>query len=114
MPRGDRMISISIHLYGKPPWDMDIENTTYVDPEMVRRQGDYLKEHLHTAADAAQKLQETGWELADCVGAVYDLYFSKDVSKRAAKKELKALGIDIQLVHIEEWESEEEAEDVVA
>ncbi|MDP1693994.1 MAG: hypothetical protein Q8L34_00460 [Candidatus Woesearchaeota archaeon] len=101
------MINISIGLYGKPSWDMDIEGEEITDGEMFRAQGKYLKEHLENVADIVKKLTSAGWS---CSGTLYDLQFFKEsvINKSEAKKELKRLKIDMNQINVEEYEIEED------
>src|SRR3989344_256828 len=101
------MINISIGLYGKPSWDMDIESEEITNGEMFRAQGKYLKEHLENVADIVEKLTGAGWS---CSGTLYDLQFFKEsvINKSEAKKELKRLKINPKDIHIEEYEEEED------
>ena len=104
------MINIDIGLYGKPSWDMDIEGKDYIEPKMIRKQGEFLKEHLHKVADMLEKLQSAGWIVAEGYGAIYSLQLYKETTKVEAKKELKRLKINPKDIHIEEY-AEEEFED---
>ena len=36
------MINLSLWLYGKPEWDLDLDDEN-VDTKLIREQGDYLK-----------------------------------------------------------------------
>ena len=97
------MINVGVHLYGKPAWDMNIEGEEDIDPDMLRTQGVYLREHLDNVARIVEKLNSTGWR---CYGTLYSLEFSKEgISKGQAEKELKKLGV-LDEVNIEEFEEE--------
>lgn len=100
------MINLSIWLYGKPSWDMDIEGEEDIDPERFIEQGDYLKEHLHNIAKIVKKLRSAGW---GCYGTLYSLEFCKNSikTKKEAKEELKKLGVDEEISMIE-FEDEED------
>ena len=102
------MINVSLSLYGKPSWDMDIEGKTYINPKIIRKQGDFLKEHLHEIAERLEKLQAAGWRIAEGYGAIYSLELYKEITKEAAKKELKSLNINPKQVDMEEYQDEKE------
>ncbi len=95
------MISLGVHLYGKPAWDMKIEGEQDIDPDILKVQGEYLQEHLYKVADIVRKLKDAGWK---CQGTLYSLVFSKEKIRTtdAAEKELKKLGIDLEYVCIED------------
>ena len=96
------MINVSIWLYGKPAWDMAIEGEEDIDSEILKQQGNFLRDYLNAVADAVEKLQSANWA---CSGGLYTLEFYKEkISKKEARKEIKDLGIDRNLVHIEEYE----------
>ncbi len=100
------MINLSIWLYGKPEWDMDLGDK--IDPNIFIEQGNYLKEHLHNVANIVKKLNSTGW---NCYGTLYTLEFSNEniKTKKEAKQELKKLGItdNVGLIEIDDEEIEE-------
>lgn|SRR3989344_9141527 len=100
------MINLSLFLYGKPAWDMDIEGEEDIDPEILKEQGDYLKEHLHAIAGIVKKLKSAGWE---CCGTLYTLeFYNEEIrSKKEALKELKRLDIDQDIFSLEELDDEE-------
>ncbi len=96
------MIELSIFLYGKPSWDLEIEGKNNIDPKIFRDHATYLKEHLESVTDTLEKLQSNGWEVS---GALYSLmaYKSTVKTKKDAKKELKMLSIDPESIDIEEF-----------
>ncbi len=99
------MINISVHLYGKPEWDLPTDDKR-IDGNMLREQGDYLKKHLYNVADITEKLRKSGW---NCSGALYSLEFCKEgVTKQEAMKELKKLDISSKEINLIEFEDEEE------
>ncbi len=99
------MINISLHLYGKPEWDLPMDDEEIIDGSILREHGDYLKEHLHRVADIVEKLKKNGWS---CSGALYSLEFCKEgVTKQGAMKELKKLGINNKAINIMNVEDEE-------
>ena len=103
------MIHINRWLYGKPEWDMNLEdegNEGEIKTEIIKEQGDYLKEHLHKVADVAEKLQKKGW--LGC-STLYTLEFYKEkITKKQAEQELKQLKVDKNVISLDEFESEEE------
>ena len=99
------MIEISLYLFGKPEWEMDLDKA---EPEEFRRLGDSLRERLYRAAEITETLEKSGWERS---GALYDIYFYKEVKREEAERELEELGIkedEIYLLEEEEEEIEEE------
>ncbi|HLD58217.1 MAG TPA: hypothetical protein VI977_01070 [archaeon] len=80
------MASISICLFGKPEWEFNGK----ISPEKIRRKGDELKLRLYAIADALEKLSAQKWEHEL---ALYDVFLTKGISKKAAEKELKKLSI---------------------
>lgn len=97
------MTEISIHLFGKPEWELGDACT----PKDLQSKGDELKARLYEIADAVQKLTANGW---DCQMALYDLLLYKSVPKTVAEKELKKLGINQELCQLMDEESDEEDE----
>lgn len=90
------MADISIWLFGKPAWEFN-ENVTSKE---VRLKGEELKERLYEVAEKIDKLTTAGWSFEM---TLYDLQFSKEISKKQAEKELKRLGIDEE---VQEWDEE--------
>jgi len=95
---------VSIHLFLKPSWEMDIEDIDYIDPEILRRKGDELRERLHAAAAIVDKLQSDGWPRVSEYAISYDLEFIWEGDGKSAKERLVELGIDPDEVSIEEIE----------
>ena len=100
------MINLSIHLYGKPSWDMNIEGEEDIDPQMLKEHGEFLRHHLYNVAEVMEKLKLNGWE---CYGMLYDIEFNhkKVTNESQAKKELKKLGIDPDFFSFFEYEDED-------
>jgi hypothetical protein len=97
---------VSIHLFLKPSWEMDIEGVDYIDPEILRRKGDELRERLHAAAKIVDKLQSDGWRMVSGHAAIYDLEFVWAGSSESAERRLIELGIDrdeVGMDEVEEW-----------
>jgi len=100
-------IVVSIHLFLKPSWEMDIKDIDYIDPEILRRKGDELRERLHAAAEIVDKLQSDGWPRVFGHAAIYDLEFVWEGDGESAKERLVELSIDpdeVSIEEIEEWE----------
>ena len=98
---------VSIHLFLKPSWEMDIEDIDYIDPKILRRKGDELRERLHAAAAIVDKLQSDGWPRVSEYAISYDLEFIWEGDGESAKERLVELGIDpdeVSIEEIEEWE----------
>mgnify|MGYP001601928180 CR=1 FL=1 len=86
---------------------MPIEGKNYINPKMMRKHADVLREHLYNVALIMEKLQSTGWKVSESYGAIYSLNLSKDITKKEAQKELKSLNISMSDVSLEEFEDEE-------
>ncbi|MBL7184517.1 MAG: hypothetical protein ISS50_08735 [Anaerolineae bacterium] len=98
---------VSIHLFLKPSWEMDIEDIDYIDPEILRRKGDELRERLHAAAEIVDKLQSDGWPMMSGYGDTYDLEFIWEGDSESAERRLIELGIDpgeVGIEEVEEWD----------
>jgi hypothetical protein len=95
---------VSIHLFLKPSWEMDIEGVDYIDPGILRRKGDELRKRLYGAAEILDKLQSDGWPMVSEYGPIYDLEFVREGDSESAEKRLIELGIDSDEVGIEEVE----------
>lgn len=98
---------VSIHLFLKPSWEMDIEGVDYIAPGVLRRKGDELRKRLHAAAEIVDKLQSDGWSMIPGHGAPCDLEFVWGGDRESARKRLIELGIEpdeVGVEEIEEWE----------
>jgi hypothetical protein len=107
--RGEMLRTIvSIHLFLKPSWEMDIEDIDYIDPEILRRKGDELRERLHAAAEIVGKLQRDGWpRICEQEAAIYDLEFIWGGGSEGAERRLVELGIDpdeVGIQEVEDWD----------
>jgi len=98
-------VEISIYLFGKPSWEMNIEGGK-ATPQMLREKGDELKVRLYGAADVLEKLLKNGWTLAEAYGTLYVLQLYKNVTLEEAREELKKLGIDPEEYYLDEMEEE--------
>lgn len=97
------MINLSIHLYGKPAWDLPIEGEEVTDGKMFKIWGEHLSKHLNQVSTIVETLVKAGW---GCYGTLYSLDFSnsKITNQKEAKKELKRLGIPMSTINIIEFE----------
>lgn len=98
---------VSVHLFGKPSWEMDIEGGKATS-QMLREKAVELKERLERAAEIFEKLEANGWSLAKVYGSVYSLDFCKDVTLEEARTELSGLGVNLEEIDVREVEDEEE------
>jgi len=98
------MAEISLYLFGKPEWELDLDKA---EPGEFRELGDSLRERLYRTAEITEKLEKGGWERS---GALYDICFYKEVKGKEAERELDELGIKEDEIYIFE-EEEEEIED---
>lgn len=105
------MVQISLFLFGKPSWEMEVENGR-ATPEMLRAKAVELKSRLERAAEIFEKLISNGWDLEELYGAVYSLEFYKRISKEEARTELLELGIGLDEVGIVELEHDEYDEEM--
>ncbi|MCW3133184.1 MAG: hypothetical protein N2V78_02505 [Methanophagales archaeon] len=98
------MAEISLYLFGKPEWELDLDKA---EPGEFRRLGDSIRDRLYRAAEITEMLERSGWERS---GALYDIYFYKEVKREEAEKELEELGIKEDEIYLleeeEEWDEE--------
>lgn len=69
------MLEVEVDLYGKPSWEMDIEDKEEFDVEIFLNMGDELKERLYEVADIIDKLQKRGFKCNKSYGSLYSLTF---------------------------------------
>ena len=103
---GERLVSVSVFLFGKPAWEIDGLEGSPVDLELlseIASYGQLLSTWLKRAAEIGTRLLGGGWEGN---GLLYDMEFYKEISLKDAEKELKDLGIEPDEVSIRE-ESED-------
>jgi len=107
------IIEISLHLYGKPSWDLDIEGKSYIDPLIFKKHADHMRDHLYFIGEVLEKLQENNWKVAESYGAIYALSVYKEGvdTKEDAEKELIKIGIDPEEIDIMELEDEDDDDD---
>lgn len=92
----ERIVSLTVHLFGKPEWEFD-----KINPKTVRAKADELKERLQQVADVMEKLSKKKWSYEF---TSYDIIFDKNIAKKEAEKELKGLGIKKEVYEFEEDE----------
>ncbi|MFH1391800.1 MAG: hypothetical protein ABIH20_05800 [Candidatus Diapherotrites archaeon] len=92
----EKTAEINLFLFGKPEWEFEGK----VNPETIKSKGDELKSRMYEIADSLQKLCDNGWEYD--VG-LYDLMLFKNTSKTEAERELAKLGIDAEVLELEDW-----------
>jgi hypothetical protein len=92
-----KLVEVNLYLFGKPEWEFNGNIT----PEGIKAKGDELKERLYKIADDLKKLTDNGW---DYEPTLYDISLTKNTTKIAAKKELKKLKINTEVIT---WENEE-------
>ena len=100
-------VMLSIHLFGKPAWEIDNFEGCELDAEfsnVLRALGDNLRSRLYEIARVHELLVRNGWT---AYGTLYDIDYYKDVSIEEAEKELRSMGLD-NLVDLLEEEFEEE------
>lgn len=88
------MAEISIMLYGKPEWEINLDEIT---GEQLKEHGKELMERLNYIGDIVTKLENNEWSKS---AGLYDLYFYKDIGVDEAKKELINLGIDVERIDL--------------
>ena len=91
-------------LFGKPGQELD--EGTEVTADQIRALAQNLNARLQATADMVEKLTKTGWEVQM---ALYDLIMTHPyvTTETEARSRLDELGIDPDLVHIEELDEEE-------
>ena len=91
------MIDVNIFLFGKPEWMMDLEKAKAMDFEAF---GKDICSWLERVSEIIEKLEKAGWDRS---AGLYDLFYSKSLSKKDAKKELRNLDISLKEVCLHEW-----------
>jgi hypothetical protein len=99
-------VELGINLFGKPAWELeDLEGDL---PEGYSEKlillGDKLRKRLHDAAYIFDLLVKNGWQ---AYGTLYDINFTKDISLRASKAELKKLGLEEYMDDLRKLEEED-------
>ena len=90
---GKPLVTVSVFLFGKPAWETEGLEGSFVDLELlnaIASCGRELDKRLTIAAELGKRLIASGWE---GYGLVYDIEFFKATTLRKAEEELKVLGI---------------------
>ena len=96
-------VTINIGLFGKPAWEMKIENEEIKSGAIFKEKGEELKVRLEEVAVLVDKLVASGWYIEGCL---YDLCAVKSITLKKAAKELTSMGVDPEDVNLEELEEE--------
>ena len=102
-----RTCNISIFLFGKPAWEMNLEGAD-VDYEMVEeidKLSTELSVRLRDTSRLVKKLLDNGWTGG---GGLYDLSLYKEQTLEETESELVRLGINPSDVDLEEEDWEED------
>jgi len=91
----EKTVEINLFLFGKPEW----ESEGKVNPRTIKSKGDELKLRMYEIANSLQKLCDNGWGYD---AGLYDLMLFKNTSKTEAEKELAKLGIDAEVIELED------------
>ena len=100
------MTTINIHLFGKPAWELRLEqelDETFIN-ELAELRED-LYDRLSSIGEAVKKLFGAGWK---AYGTLYDVEMYKDVPIEEAKEELKKLHLKYLVESVDEYEDDEE------
>ena len=102
----EKVSRLSLWLFGKPAWEIeDLEGEVdFRVLEKVQVLGKELQGRLHWVSIIGKELLRRGW---DAYGTLYDIDFYKHVSIEDAKKDLKELGLDAEVVGLEEEDLDE-------
>lgn len=107
---------ISVHLFGKPSWEMEIDETSEVDGQTIRRCRDELNERLTIAADIVDKLRSRSPEGTQILVGQYEVicYFDDFESAEQLDSFLRdSIGLterEMEYLDIAEVEPEESEE----
>jgi hypothetical protein len=96
---------VNLHLFGKPGYEL--REGEDVTPEELRALADNMQARLREAADIVEKMTGAGW----CAQmGLYDIFLSHPFmnTKVHVEEQLQNLGIDPELLWIDEMEDEEE------
>lgn len=92
--KGMSHVEINIHLFGKPSWELDLENCDFNKKlvKAIHDKGLELKDRLSQVAEDCEKLLNNGWEGS---GGLYDIMLYKPCNSLASfndrKQEIKKL-----------------------
>jgi len=103
------MIEFDLWLYGKPAWDMEYEGTA-LPSDVLRDNADMIRDHCHAVANIIDKFNENGVEMQM---GLYNIFGSKNGinTKEDAIEFLNKIGIDSELVSVNEIDEEIGEED---
>ena len=99
------MVNISIHLFGKPSWELELEkelDETFIDELAELRES--LYDRLSSIGNDIEILMNAGWS---AYGTLYDVVMQKDIGVDKAREELKELELEHLFEYVEKYEDEE-------
>ena len=99
------MSEINVHLFGKPEWEIDLEQASAEDFKAL---GEELKERLARISEIVTILEKNGWSRS---AGLYDIMFYKNIKLDTAKIEIGKLGIKEDEINLDEFDEEEIDED---
>lgn len=85
---------VMMHLYGKPGWDMEIENRE-VDPKELERKGEEIRDWLNKVAEQIRIFKKNGCEVT---GTLFDAECLMWGTESLVWEKLKDMGIDTSMV----------------
>jgi hypothetical protein len=92
-----KFVEVQLYLFGKPEWEFGGK----INPKILKKKGDELKERLYKISNDLKKLTDNGW---DYEPTLYDITLTKNTSESAAKKELKKLKIKSEIIVLDDEE----------
>lgn len=100
------MITVSMWIYGKPSWDIEIEYLSSIDSDIIRIQAEKIHTRLNKIADNIDILQEKGFTLIETSGAIYalDYYIPSEldaIDLDELRQKMKKWGVKLDVVNIE-------------
>src|SRR5438067_10861441 len=98
-------VSIMLHLFGKPAWELNREGEA-VEASELRALGRELHARLEAAADALERLSDKGWEP---MLTLYDvtLYHPYIYTEADAREKIADLGLDPEDFSYLEYDEDE-------
>ena len=105
-------VSIMLHLFGKPAWELNREGEA-VEAAELRQLASELHDRLEAAADALERLTGKGWE---SMLTLYDVTFCHPYiyTEADAREKIADLGLDpdnFSYLESDEEEGEDEEEE---
>src|SRR5271165_1576221 len=96
-----RMSNITVFLFGKPAWEMSLENQDVGEDmaDALENLGNELNERLRYLSGLTRKLLERGWSGE---GGLYDISYFKEQPLEQTERELAEIGIDPRGMDIQE------------